>query len=242
MPGGAGSASGREDVVKTENMLSFLADLEMHNELNWMHANKQRYLDARANFEELLQRLILRVGETDSSVVFCSPRDITFRLNRDTRFGYDRSPYNPSFRAHISSAGKKPIPCGYFLKIQPCGRSVLGGGLFTDMLRDATGQVRDYIAGHGGELREIIEEPSFTGLLDVRGVRLKNVPRGYDAGHPQAEYLKNKSWYVEYPVPDEGLLDADRFVETAADVFAHMKPFNDYLNRALEGFVLPEWC
>ena len=29
---------------------------------------------------------------------------------------------------------------------------------------------------------------------------MKNVPRGYDREHPMADYLKFKSWYLEYPV------------------------------------------
>jgi hypothetical protein len=68
---------------------------------------------------------------------------------------------------------------------------------------------------------------------------LKNVPKGYDAAHPQAEYLKNKSWYLEYPVLDSLIENTDDFVEQATQVFLCMKPFNDYLNEALKGFQMP---
>ena len=69
---------------------------------------------------------------------------------------------------------------------------------------------------------------------------MKNVPAGYDKEHPQAEYLKYKSWYLEYPLQDEALDDGELFVTKAAEIFRIMKPFNDYLNRALEGFQMPE--
>ena len=76
-------------------------------------------------------------------------------------------------------------------------------------------------------------------LKSYKGVTLKNVPSGFDKEHPQAEYLKFKSWYVEYPLKDEALQNADLFVTKAAGLFQIMKPFNDYLNRALAGFQMP---
>ena len=68
---------------------------------------------------------------------------------------------------------------------------------------------------------------------------LKNVPAGYEKEHPQAEYLKFKSWYLEYPLKDEELENAELFLVKAADLFRKMKPFNDYLNKALAGFQMP---
>ena len=73
----------------------------------------------------------------------------------------------------------------------------------------------------------------------MRGSALKNVPAGYDKGHPQAEYIKFKSWYLEYPLRDEAFDDAERFLVQATELFRIMKPFNDYLNRALVDFRMP---
>ena len=73
----------------------------------------------------------------------------------------------------------------------------------------------------------------------MQGSALKNVPAGYDRGHPQAEYLKYKSWYLEYPVKDEELHDVEIFLTKASGLFRIMKPFNDYLNRALADFQMP---
>ena len=168
------------------------------------------------------------------------PYTTLFRSVRDTRFSHDKSPYNPAFRAHISSMGKLPIPVGYYLMLKPGGQSFLGGGLFADMFKDATRMVRDYISAHGEEWEQIITAPSFQEHFTVGGSALKNVPAGYEKDHPQAEYLKNKSWYLEYPIQDETLADGELFLSRAADIFRLMKPFNDYLNRALAGFKMPE--
>ena len=99
--------------------------------------------------------------------------------------------------------------------------------------------VRNYIVQNGSELERIIQEPEFRKYFAVQGSALKNVPAGYDKSHPQSEYLKFKSWYLEYPLKDEELHDAEAFLAKAAGLFRIMKPFNDYLNRALTGFQMP---
>lgn len=225
--------------MNTAAILSYLSDLEHHNEREWYHAHKTQYQEADTEFIDLLSQLIWKIGKTDSSVIHNNPHDLTFKLVRDIRFSHDKSPYNPVFRAHISSKGKLPIPVGYYIKIQPDNRSFLGGGLFADMFKNATDMVRDYIAAHGAEWQRIINEDSFSETFRVKGERLKNMPRGYDPAHPQAEFIKNKSWYLEYPVSDDQL-QKDSFIDFAADIFIRMQPFNTFLNDALTGFVMPK--
>ena len=225
--------------MNTRLILNYLSDLNENNNREWYHAHKAEYKAANAEFEELIQALILRIGEFDSSVLHHEPKSLTFKLMRDTRFSHDKSPYNPAFRAHISSQGKLPVPVGYYLMVKPGDRSFLGGGLFADMFKDATAMVRNYIVKNGEELENVIHDSEFQEYFTVQGSSLKNVPAGYDKEHPQAEYLKFKSWYLEYPIKDEELNDAESFITKAAGLFHIMKPFNDYLNKALAGFRMP---
>ena len=147
--------------MNTQLILHYLTELSNHNEREWYHAHKAEYREANAEFEALVQELILKIGKFDSSVLHNQPKDLTFKLVRDTRFSHDKSPYNPAFRAHISSMGKLPVPVGYYLMIKPGGQSFLGGGLFADMFKEATAMVRDYIAANGREWEEILENPDF---------------------------------------------------------------------------------
>ena len=212
-------------------IFSYLTDLSLNNNREWYHANKARLRAANAEFERLIGEFIAAIGEFDSSVIHNAPQDLTFKLVRDTRFSHDKSPYNPTFRAHIAPAGKQPIPVGYYISLAP-GRSFLGGGLFAAMFKDATAIVRDYIAANGDEFAAIARD------LTVKGEALKNVPTEYDPAHPQAEFLKYKSWYLEHFISDELVL-SDDFISEAASTFRAMKPFNDYLNTALAGFQMP---
>ncbi len=220
-------------------ILKYLNELSENNNREWYHAHKADYKEANTAFEALVQELIFGIGSFDSSVLQNDPKSLTFKLVRDTRFSHDKSPYNPAFRAHISSKGKLPVPVGYYLKIKPQNQSFLGGGLFADMFKDATTMVRDSIVKNGKEWEALIHEPMFAKYFEVKGTALKNVPAGYDKEHPQAEYLKYKSWYLEYPIKDEDLTDGDAFLAKAVEMFRTMKPFNDFLNRALADFQMP---
>lgn len=220
-------------------IMDYLSELSMNNNREWYHANKEDYKKANAEFEEVLQALMMEIGKFDSSILHNNPKDLTFKIVRDTRFSHDKSPYNPAFRAHISSRGKLPVPVGYYLMIKPGNQSFLGGGLFADMFKEATTMVRDFIVRNGEEWETIIHEPEFEKYFTVQGTALKNVPAGYGKEHPQAEYLKFKSWYLEYPLKDEELNDTETFLVKAAETFRIMKPFNDYLNKALVDFQMP---
>lgn len=224
--------------MKLDVILTYLSALEQNNNRDWFHAHKSEYQEACGAFEELVGSLMMELHTRDTAIPLLDPRSLTFKLNRDTRFSHDKSPYNPAFRAHIAPQGKLPIPVGYYILVKPGDRSFLGGGMFADMFQSATTMVRDQIAARGAQWQEIITDPSFSEFFRVGGTALKRVPRGYDSAHPQAEFLKYKSWYLEYPLADQKLLALD-FVPTAVEIFSKMQPFNAFLNEALAGFQMP---
>lgn len=224
--------------MRTKQILEFLAQLEHNNTLEYMKANKSHYNTAKKNFEDFLQKLIDSITSFDESVRILRPQDLVFRLNRDTRFSKDKSPYNPSFRAHISSAGRTPIPAGYYINIKP-GCSFLGGGLFATAFPNATTMVRDYIVTHSEEWNEILKSSQFSDNFTIVGSKLKNVPRGYDKESTISEWLKHKSWDIEIPLSDTQFTDEKTNIQFISEKFKLMKPFNDYLNKALVDFKMP---
>jgi len=220
-------------------ILNFLKDLNVNNTFEWMKNNKKYYEQAKSEFEIFLLELINNIYIFDNSIKLCPPKELIFKLNRDTRFSDDKSPYNPSFRAHISKNGKLPIPVGYYISIKP-GNIILGGGLFASMFNDATKSIRDYIINNTNKFIEIIETKTFKENFAIEGEKLKKVPNGYDKDHKLAEYIKYKSWYIEYKIKDTVFLKPEEFIEKALVMFKYIKPFNDFLNKALKDFKMPE--
>jgi uncharacterized protein (TIGR02453 family) len=155
------------------NAFTYLSALAENNHRDWYHANKKWQKDANAEFEQLIEKLIISIGKFVSSILHNVPKDLTFKLVRDTRFSNDKLPYNPTFRAHISSAGKLPVPVGYFLSLAPGNRSFLGGGLFAPMFKDATTMIRDYIVGHGDEFDVILNRKDLSSLFAAQLLRIR---------------------------------------------------------------------
>jgi uncharacterized protein (TIGR02453 family) len=214
------------------NLQSFLLDLESHNSLDWMHAHKAAYTDARTAFEALLSALIARIGRFDPAVLDLDPHALVGRLNRDTRFSKDKSPYRAAFRAHLSKGGNAPIPVGYFLQLDGRG-CMLGGGLFASQLPEATARIRVALAQRAEEAEAILDGLRAAGL-PVQGAALKRVPAGYPADHSLADLLRHKSWYLETTLPFPPEQDLPNWLDAAASRFRAMKPWNDFLNRALD--------
>jgi uncharacterized protein (TIGR02453 family) len=225
--------------METKIIYNFLQKLIDNNSMDWMKSNKNFYNQAKNEFDNLIIEIVNGIRKFDNSIILLPPKDYMFKLNRDTRFSHDKSPYNPSFRAHISKAGKNPIPVGYFIKIQP-SNTFLGGGLFASMFTDATKSIRDYMQKNDKKFIEIIETKNFRENFTIDGEKLKKVPIGYNSEHKLAEYIKYKSWYLEYKVKDNVVLNKNDFIKASFEIFELMKPFNDYLNKALKDFKIPE--
>jgi uncharacterized protein (TIGR02453 family) len=225
--------------MNTKTIFDFLNDLSKNNSLEWMRNNKKYYEEAKLDCEILIQEIINGIIPFDNSVKNLLPRDLMFRLNKDTRFSNDKSPYNPSFRAHISKQGKLPVPVGYYLSIKP-NNIFIGGGLFAAVFTEATKSIRDYIVKNENKFIEIIEAKGFKNKFVVDGEKLKNVPKEYDKEHKLAEYIKYKSWFIEYKVKDNVFLKGNDFIRISVEAFRYMKPFNDFINKALKDFEMPE--
>lgn len=221
-----------------EKMLDFLAQLRDNNSLEWMHGHQPEYKAARAAFVKLISDLMEAMLPDEPGLGLVNPSDLVFRLNRDTRFSKDKSPYAPSFRAHISPSGRGMVPVGDYLFVSP-GKIFLGGGVFHSKMPEITKRIRDQIITEGEAFEAILTAPDFSEKLALQGEKLKNVPRGYDKEHPYGELLKHKSWYVEYNIEEVLFLDREAFLKEATDVFRRLKPFNGFINRALEGLEMP---
>ena len=125
--------------MNTGLILNYLTELSENNNREWYHLHKAQYKEAEAEFEELLQRLILEIGKTDNRILHNVPKELIFKLVRDTRFSHDKSPYNPAFRAHIAAQGKLPVPVGYYLMIKPGNNSFLGAAFLPICLKTQQG-------------------------------------------------------------------------------------------------------
>lgn len=223
-----------------EKTIEFLTKLNDNNNLDWMHGHKDLKEEALYEFEQLVDELLGRISIFEPELNQFDSKSLMFRLNRDVRFSHDKRPYNPSFRVHMGPKGKQFIPAGYFMQIDPTGDTFIAGGVYATQFPEAIAMVRDYILNHGQTLEAIVNKPSFKKNFILKGQKLKNGPKGYDKESPYIEFLKHKSWYVEYTVDNNYLKDVDAFLDLMVEKAKAIKPLNDFLNKALKHFVIPK--
>ncbi len=63
--------------MNTQMILDYLTQLSANNNREWYHTHKAEYQAANAQFEELIQALMLRIGEFDSSILGHAPKELT---------------------------------------------------------------------------------------------------------------------------------------------------------------------
>lgn len=212
-------------------IFSFLTELKENNNKEWFAANKKRYEACRAVFTEVVDQLIEQLYQKDESFEDVSAKECIFRIYRDVRFSKDKTPYKTSFSACIAPGGRKSTQAIRYFHLEP-GNTILAGGIYQpDAVR--LKKIRQEIDYNADGLKSILEDKHFKEYFDgMNGDKLKRPPKGYDAGHPDIELLKFKSYTVFHNMDDAMVLSGDFMTETAK-IFDRITTFNAYLNQAI---------
>lgn len=214
-----------------KSTLAFLDQLARNNNKPWFEKNKDAYTTEKEDFEQFVTTVLAGLSALDPAFKQLTAKDCVMRIYRDVRFSKDKSPYKLNFGAGFSSGGKKFPGAGYYLHVEP-GKCFAGGGIWQPegpMLK----AIRQEIDYGFDEFKKIVEAKEFRKkFAQIDGDKLVKVPMGYGEDNPAIEYLRLKSFTVS-----GNLTDTDMTKKTAAatvnEVFAAMKPFVDFLNRAV---------
>ena len=221
-------------MTQAKIILDFLKDLAANNNREWFAENKQRYTEAAEALNGIVDRLISGLGLFDDAIKYLHAKDCTYRIYRDIRFSPDKSPYKRHMAAYIARGGRKSIRPGYYFHLQPGGESLLAGGLYCEdskMVKAARRAIND----NQEEFLEIVGERSFKENFVFAGDRLKRMPLGFEQDSLVAEYLKYKDFTIMCKLSDT-FFDEDGWEEKAVALCEKMKPYNDFMNAALDDY------
>lgn len=211
--------------------LNFLSTLEINNNREWFNENKQLYLDAKANVENVVNEIISEVAEFDKSVERLEAKNCIFRIYKDTRFSKDKTPYKNNLGASLVEKGPKTLNhAGYYIHLEP-GKSFLAGGVYMTEPKNLRA-IRTAISSESEKFLKILNKKSFKDILELQGTKLVKVPQGFDKEDPMGDYLKFKQFTVFHPLSDADVLDKD-FVMNTVKVLKQIYPFNRFLNDAI---------
>jgi uncharacterized protein (TIGR02453 family) len=218
------------------DLTQFLAELSENNNRAWFVMNKPRYDILRAEFLELVTRLIREIAKFDPAVAECNPKKALFRINRDMRFSREKIPYKTHFSAAITASGlKKPSQGGgpaYYFHVDEKGLLLFAGGEYMpppDRLRAIRQRIVDDPDGFAKLLKNRKLKQAY-GDLQQEG-KLTRPPKGYDPDLPHMEYIKLKSFIVWQEMP--AMKVADSLEKTVLTGFRDAWPLVEWL-RAIK--------
>jgi len=210
--------------------LEFLSDLKRNNDRDWFIKNRNRYNEAKSNFESFVQAVINEVSTFDPILNGLEVTSCTYRINRDIRFSNDKTLYKTHLGAFIVRGGKKNGDkfAGYYVHVEP-GNSMIAGGAYMPPAPWLSA-IREKIDEQGDKLIKIISHKDFKEYFgELEGEKLKTVPKGYPKDHPYIELLKLKSFLAANQISDTEITGRNCFDHITRACRA-MKPLNDFLN------------
>jgi uncharacterized protein (TIGR02453 family) len=211
--------------------VKFLSGLSRNNEKAWFDAHRADYDEhiiepAKAFVEAMGPRLkkidarLQAVPKVNGSI---------FRINRDTRFSKDKSPYKDHLDLWFWSGKKKGWDCsGFFFRLTPKSLTLGAGmhGFVPPVLARYRRSVLD--DAKGSLLAKTVAKLEQRGLR-VGGETYKMTPRGVPEDHPRASLLKHSGLYVGWEGRHPPELHRPVFVGFVADRFAAMAPLHMWL-------------
>ncbi|KAL2915196.1 hypothetical protein HK105_205303 [Polyrhizophydium stewartii] len=223
--------------------LDFLLDLAANNNSEWFRLNRPRYEAARDNFNELAAVVHERLVPLDADLADIDMRRALFRINRDVRFG-NAGPYRINLSVQLQRGGKASPFAGYYVMVQPGGKSVVSAGVFypdahvLQRLRDGFASDAEAICRplESAAVKERFGQKGRDLVLSFSAAHtppLKTGPRGVAKDHPQIDLICLKCCVVGRQIPDSEVLAPDLPERLAADLAA-LVPFVRALNALLE--------
>lgn len=220
----------------TDKSFRFLRGLSRHNERGWFLAHKHEYeAHVRAPFQALLADLQPDLAAV-STQFRSDPKTVggsLFRIQRDTRFASDKTPYKGWQGARLFHERSRQVPApSFYLHLQP-GACFVGAGLWHPETATQR-RVRQFILDNPGSWKAAAHAPAFRrrfGLEDEE--MLVRVPAGVPADFEFADDLRHKNFVASRAIDDETMCGPRLRATLARDLQA-LGPFVDYLCAALD--------
>ena len=214
-----------------KGVLPFFLDLRFHNSKEFMDANRERYQkEVRAPFYAFIEALGPKMQLIDPDFEI-RPAKCLSRINRDTRFSKDKSPYRDHLWVAFRQAAmdKDGLPF-YWIEIRPesvnWGLGVWGDnrGMMDAMRRRMAAQPEAYL-----RLLPILQSRGFS----LRGRDWKKMPVPEQLPEVLVPWYKKREVYAEKQSAAMEIIQRSDLVDRVYADFAALAP----LYQAMRGCV-----
>jgi uncharacterized protein (TIGR02453 family) len=181
-----------------ESGLSFLENLSRHNDRDWFEAHRAVW------DEQIVPAMLAWCGDLAERLRDVMPRIVfvpriggsLYRLNRDTRFSKDKSPYKTHTAAILWEGGDKHDAPGLYLHVDP-GEVIFGGGIWM-FEENRLDRYRKLLLHQESakRLEKALAQAKRSGLKLEAPEKLVRPPRGFEPESPRAELARYKGLTV----------------------------------------------
>ena len=220
----------------SKDLVQFFKNLGKNNSKQWFDKHRKEY-EEHVQFPS--REFVVAMGQRLRKIapgVNAIPKvnQSLFRINRDTRFSKDKSPYKTCMGIWFWEGHRKRMECSGFYFHHEADRLLIGTGIHTfpkpllDIYRQAVVDKK-----LGRELRKAIVQVTDEGY-PVGGKHYKRIPRGYDESHPNSEFLLYNGLHavLEEKIPKQFYSEA--IIDYAFSHYKKMVPIHRWLKKALD--------
>jgi uncharacterized protein (TIGR02453 family) len=219
----------------TKQTFAFLSALAENNNREWFEAHKQEYEDlVRTPALDFISAMAEEMPAI-STHFRALPKKVggsLMRVQRDTRFARDKTPYKTNvgiqFRHEV---GKDVHAPGYYVHVEP-GECFIGVGLWHPE-SEVLFKVREAIVKNGEDWVAARDNRIFRKHFELVGDALANAPRGFAKDHPLVEDLKFKDFIALARMSDADMTSKN-FRAQVAERFRQAAPYMRFLCKAME--------
>jgi uncharacterized protein (TIGR02453 family) len=208
-----------------KDTVAFLTELTANNSKEWFDENRKRYDAVYAQpAKDFVDALAPRLEAISPTVhAEAAVNKSIFRVNRDTRFSADKTPY----KNHIDmmfwdGTGRSRECAAFFFRLTPEGVH-LGAGKHGFDKNELVLWRKAVQSDAGEELVGILDDMRAAGF-EVGGEHYKSVPRGLPKDHPRAELLCYNGLHAFSAGPHPASLNSAAIVDHCIDRFAAVAP------------------
>ncbi len=218
----------------TPGLFGFLRELGQNNDRDWFKNHQSEFekhvrepaLDFINDFADPLRKISPHFV-ADTRKVGGS----LFRIQRDTRFSKDKTPYKTNtgmqFRHALAKDAHAP---GFYLHLEP-GECFMGVGLWRPETKVAY-RIRERIAEDPAGWRKAAYGRRFTDVFELGGDSLVRPPKGFDPEHRYIEDLKRKDFIASRRLTQRQVTSA-QFMDDFSDSCRRAAPFMRFLCEAV---------
>jgi len=219
----------------TQDAFTFLKKLSENNNREWFNENKQEYEDkVRTPALDFIADMSYDLSKISHHFLAVPKKagGSLMRVNRDVRFGKDKSPYKTNVGIQFRHVlGKDVHAPGFYVHVEP-NECFIGVGIWRPD-SSSLSKIRDGIVEDGKLWTKSSNDKNFRKYFSLTGDSLINAPRGYAKDHPLLEDLKRKDFIAVNSISEKDVC-SKQFKAQVVKRFQASVPFMKFLCKALE--------